>query len=66
VLAGEERLLARVDSRTAARAGQRVTLLLDVDRLHIFSASSGVALDKIDIPELADGRAALPPGDSVH
>jgi multiple sugar transport system ATP-binding protein len=58
VVVGGERLLARVDSRTAARAGQHVQLLLDVDRLHIFTAASGTALDKIDLPEAADGGVA--------
>ncbi len=51
IVGGQDRLLARVDSRSGARAGQHVQVLLDVDRLHVFSADSGVALDRLDVPD---------------
>jgi multiple sugar transport system ATP-binding protein len=51
LFAGTEKLLARVDPRTAARAGQEARLLFDVDRVHIFDSETEAALDKIDIPE---------------
>ena len=51
LIAGEQRLLARVDPRTRARAGQEIELRLDVDRLHVFDAKTHAALDKIEIPE---------------
>ena len=52
------RLLARVDPRTRARPGQDVDLLLDADRVHLFSADTSKALDLIDIPESAPRTAA--------
>ena len=51
VLVGEEKLLARVDPRTSARAGQDARLLLDLDRIHLFDAATETALDKVEIPE---------------
>jgi multiple sugar transport system ATP-binding protein len=54
VIVNGQKLLARVDPRTRARAGQDVSLLLDVDRVHIFGADTEKVLDKIDVPELAE------------
>jgi multiple sugar transport system ATP-binding protein len=51
VLIGTQPLLARVDPRTRARAGQEIELTLDIDRLHVFDATTQLALDKIEIPE---------------
>ncbi|HEY4686301.1 MAG TPA: ATP-binding cassette domain-containing protein, partial [Dehalococcoidia bacterium] len=57
------RLLARVDPRTRARAGQEIEVWLDVDRLHIFDAKTEAAVDKIDLPdeirESASARLAV-------
>jgi multiple sugar transport system ATP-binding protein len=54
---GDHRLLARVDPRARARAGQTVELMLDLDRIHIFDAKTELALDKLDLPaELRDLR----------
>jgi multiple sugar transport system ATP-binding protein len=61
VLAGTEKALARVDPRTAAKAGQEARLLFDMDRVHIFDAETAVALDKIDIPEEIIGPVASGP-----
>jgi len=47
------RILARVDARSRARTGQEAHLLLDVDRVHVFSADTEKALDKIDLPDVA-------------
>jgi multiple sugar transport system ATP-binding protein len=63
LFAGTEKLLARVDPRTAARAGQEARLLFDVDRVHIFDFETQVALDKIEIPEEILGT--MPGGPSV-
>jgi len=52
---GDIRVLARVDPRTRARPGQDVDLLLDADRVHLFSADTSKALDLIDIPGSAPG-----------
>ncbi len=51
LILGGQPLLARVDPRTRARAGQDVELMLDIDRLHVFDAQTQLALDKIAIPE---------------
>jgi len=51
VFIGTQPLLARVDPRTRARAGQEIELTLDIDRLHVFDATTQLALDKIEIPE---------------
>jgi len=53
VIVSGQKLLARVDPRTRARSGQDVSLLLDIDRVHLFGAESQKTLDKIEIPELA-------------
>jgi hypothetical protein len=55
--------LARVDPRTAARAGQEARLLFDADRIHIFDAETQAALDKIEIPEEILGT--MPAGPSA-
>ncbi len=47
-----QKLLARVDPRTRARPGEEVSLLLDLDRVHIFEAATERALDKFEVPEL--------------
>jgi multiple sugar transport system ATP-binding protein len=51
LLVDAERMLARVDPRTRAGAGRDIDLVFDVDRLHIFDATTHLALDKIEIPE---------------
>ena len=61
LLSGTEKFLARVDPRTAARAGQEARLLFDVDRVHIFDAETAIALDKIEIPEEIRGAMPSPP-----
>ena len=61
VIINGQKLLARVDPRTRARAGQDVSLLLDLDRVHIFAADTEKVLDKIDLPELADASADARP-----
>src|SRR3990172_1602841 len=45
-----QRVRARVDPRTRARAGEDIDLMLDTDRVHLFYASTSKALDLIDIP----------------
>lgn len=35
-LAGEEKLLARVDPRTQAKAGDKVNVVVDLERMHVF------------------------------
>jgi multiple sugar transport system ATP-binding protein len=58
VVAGHD-LVARVDPRTRARAGQDIELVLDLDRVHIFDVSTERALDKLDLPEeLAESAAS--------
>jgi len=51
VIVGKQRLLARVDPRTRATAGQEIELTVDIGRLHIFDAETQAAMDKIDIPD---------------
>jgi len=63
LFAGTEKFLARVDPRTAARAGQEARLLFDADRIHIFDAETQAALDKIEIPEEILGT--MPAGPSA-
>jgi multiple sugar transport system ATP-binding protein len=43
-------ILARVDPRTRANAGQKVEVMVDIDRLHIFDAKTQLAVDKIGLP----------------
>lgn len=50
VIAGEQTLLARVDPRTRARPGREIDLQVDIDRLHVFDASTQLALGKMDLP----------------
>jgi multiple sugar transport system ATP-binding protein len=49
LLIDTQALLARVDPRTRARVGQDIDLMLDIDRIHVFDATTNVALDKITI-----------------
>jgi multiple sugar transport system ATP-binding protein len=51
LIIGAQALLARVDPRTKARAGREVELTVDIDRLHVFDATTEAALAKIEIPE---------------
>ena len=51
LIIGNQTLLARVDPRTRARAGQDIELTLDIDRIHIFDAKTETVLDKIALPE---------------
>jgi hypothetical protein len=56
---GKHRLLAKVDPRTRALAGQKLDVTLDIDRLHIFDAKTEQVIDKIDVPaELQESAAA--------
>jgi multiple sugar transport system ATP-binding protein len=56
---GKHRLLARVDPRTRALAGQKIDVTLDIDRLHIFDAKTEQVIDKIEVPaELQESAAA--------
>ena len=58
----KQSLLARVDPRTRARAGQDIEARLDVDRLHVFDARTETAVDKIELPpELQESAAARLP-----
>ena len=55
----QHRLLAKVDPRTRARAGQDIQVTLDIDRLHLFDARTENAIDKIEVPaELRESAAA--------
>jgi multiple sugar transport system ATP-binding protein len=65
VIVNGQKLLARVDPRTRARAGQDVSLLLDLDRVHIFAAETEQALDKIDLPELPEAAPGQVAGTSA-
>ena len=61
LIVGTHRLLARVDPRTRATAGEEIQLTLDVDRLHIFDAKTQQALDKLEAPEeIAEADTVLP------
>ena len=51
-------ILARVDPRTRARAGQQVEVQLDIDRLHIFDAKTQLAIDKIELPNEKEPAAS--------
>ena len=62
VIVGEQTLLARVDPRTRARVGQEVELQLDIDRLHLFDATTQLALGKMDLPEELVERPTSPEG----
>ncbi|HLG10798.1 MAG TPA: sn-glycerol-3-phosphate ABC transporter ATP-binding protein UgpC [Dehalococcoidia bacterium] len=58
----QHRLLAKVDPRTRARAGEALQVTLDVDRLHLFDAQTEKAIDKIEVPaELREAAAARLP-----
>jgi multiple sugar transport system ATP-binding protein len=64
LIVGSQKLLARVDPRTRARAGQDFDLVIDIDRLHLFDADTELTLDRIDMPpeiqELVTVEAASP------
>jgi len=45
-LAGEQPLLARVDPRTPAKAGEGFELAVDLERMHVFDPESELALTK--------------------
>ncbi len=51
LVSGTEKVLARVDPRTRARAGQDIKLMLDIDHLHVFDPKTEAAIAKIEIPE---------------
>jgi multiple sugar transport system ATP-binding protein len=44
LVAGETPILARVDPRTRARAGDDVEFSADVSRLHVFDRETGLAI----------------------
>ncbi len=44
LLAGENKLLARVDPRTGLRAGARTEVLMDLERLHVFDPATTAVL----------------------
>ena len=44
--------LSRVDPRTRARAGEEIPMLVDIDRIHLFSAETERSLDPIEVPGL--------------
>jgi multiple sugar transport system ATP-binding protein len=52
VMTNSQKLLARVDPRTRARAGRDIALMVDIDRIHVFDATTERALDKVEVPEL--------------
>ena len=43
VFCGADRMTARVDSKTKARSGTSMDLLLDTEHIHLFDADSGDA-----------------------
>jgi multiple sugar transport system ATP-binding protein len=59
MIADGKRLLARVDPRTRARAGQDVSLAIDVDRVQLFDGVTEGALDRIEVADL-DGTPTAP------
>ena len=58
LLADDQPLLARVDPRTRARAGQEIELMMDIDRIHVFDADTQESLAKIELPEELKERPA--------
>ncbi len=44
LMAGETKLLARVDPRTRVAAGEEVEVVIDMERMHVFDPGTGVAL----------------------
>jgi multiple sugar transport system ATP-binding protein len=54
---GDARLLARLDPRSGARAGQPFTLGLDYDRIHVFDRDTGVNLETQNTPGPAPAAA---------
>ena len=49
---------ARVDPRTTARVGERVTLAIDPERLYFFSGETGESLDARQSAAATDGASA--------
>jgi multiple sugar transport system ATP-binding protein len=49
LLAGDKRLLARVDPRTKARPGHQVQVLLDMSRLHFFDTDTEMAIGESSV-----------------
>jgi multiple sugar transport system ATP-binding protein len=47
LLAGENRLLARVDPRTNAKEGEKVQVVVDLERMHVFDPDSREALTTV-------------------
>ena len=43
-LAGEQKLLARVDPRTQAKAGAKVEVVIDLERMHVFDPETEAAV----------------------
>ena len=43
-LAGEQKLLARVDPRTHAQAGEKVEVVIDLERMHVFDPATEAAV----------------------
>ena len=39
--------------------------MVDLDRVHIFSAETGLALDEVDLPEFADLSSTVTAADNV-
>jgi hypothetical protein len=52
--------VARVDPRVRVGPGERVTLAVDVDRLHFFDAETGVAIEGLDDPRVVPLSAKAP------
>ncbi|NLK38831.1 MAG: TOBE domain-containing protein, partial [Clostridiales bacterium] len=44
IYSGEQRLIARVSSRSTARAGDRIKVALDVSRIHIFDKDTEICI----------------------
>jgi multiple sugar transport system ATP-binding protein len=65
LLADDERALftARVDARTAARAGRSIELAVDITRFHYFDLESGRRIEHASAPhtEPGEGRPGPPP-----
>ena len=44
LISGEKNFIARVDPRTAARVGQQVEVLVNMDNMHIFDRDTELAI----------------------
>lgn len=58
--------VARVDPRVPLAVGDRLALVVDVDRIHFFDAESGDAIRATDSSHVAPLRAGSKPGGRVH